>query len=66
VAAQSLAAGRVVTVLDDYALPAQEIHAVYASPRQVPAKVAALIAVLQDFFQGEWWGRGLDDNPPRY
>jgi DNA-binding transcriptional LysR family regulator len=57
VAAQSIAAGRIVTVLDDCALPAQEIHAVYASPKNVPAKVTALVAVLQDFFQGEWWER---------
>lgn len=57
VAAPSLAAGRIVTVLDDCTLPAQEIHAVYASPRQVTAKVTALIAYLQEFFQGSWWGR---------
>jgi DNA-binding transcriptional LysR family regulator len=54
-AAPSLAAGRFFAVLDDDALPAQEILAVYASPKQVPAKVTALIAYLQDFFQGEWW-----------
>jgi DNA-binding transcriptional LysR family regulator len=59
VAGQSVASGRVVSVLDDYTLPAQEIHAVYASPRQVPAKVTALIAYLQDFFQGQWWARRL-------
>jgi DNA-binding transcriptional LysR family regulator len=59
VAGQSVAAGRVVPVLEDYLLPAQEIHAVYASPKQVPAKVTALIAVLQDFFQGEWWVRRM-------
>jgi DNA-binding transcriptional LysR family regulator len=52
--APSLAAVRFVAVLDDDALPAQEIHAVYASPKQVLAKVTALIAYLQDFFQGEW------------
>jgi DNA-binding transcriptional LysR family regulator len=57
VAAASIDARRVVSVLDDYALPAQEIHAVYASPRQVPAKVTTLIAYLQDFFQGPWWTR---------
>jgi len=57
VAGQSIAAGKVVAVLDEYTLPAQEIHAVYASPRQVPAKETALIAYLQDFFQGEWWRR---------
>jgi len=59
VAATSLAEGKVVTVLDDYTLPAQEIHAVYASPRRVPEKVNALIAYLQDFFQGDWWARRL-------
>jgi DNA-binding transcriptional LysR family regulator len=59
VAAASVDARRVVVVLDDYPLAAQEIHAVYASPRQVPAKVTALIAYLQDFFQGPWWKRKL-------
>ena len=59
VAQASLDEGKLVTVLDDYALPAQEINAVYPSPRQVPAKVTALIAFLQDFFQGRWWERRL-------
>jgi DNA-binding transcriptional LysR family regulator len=59
VATAAIADGNVLSVLDDQVLPAQEIHAVYASPRQVPAKVAALIAFLQDFFQGEWWLRRL-------
>jgi DNA-binding transcriptional LysR family regulator len=57
VASTALADGKVATVLDDYALPAQEIHAVYAAPRQVPAKVEALVAFLRDYFQGEWWTR---------
>lgn len=55
VAATSLAQGRVVQVLADHALPAQEIHAVYPGPRQLPAKVNALIAFMQDHFQGAWW-----------
>lgn len=59
VAGESIAAGRVEPVLEDWTLPAQEIHAVYASPKQVPAKVTALIAYLQDFFQGPWWTRRL-------
>jgi DNA-binding transcriptional LysR family regulator len=59
VAAASVETRKVVSLLDDYALPAQEIHAVYASPRQVPAKVTTLIAFLQDFFQGPWWTRKL-------
>lgn len=59
VAQASLAEGKLVTVLDEYVLPAQEINAVYPSPKQVPAKVTALIAFLQDFFQGRWWERRL-------
>lgn len=55
VAATSLAQGKVVKVLADHALPAQEIHAVYPGPKQVPAKVNAFIAFMQDHFQGEWW-----------
>lgn len=55
VAATSLAEGKVVAVLKDYVLPEQEIHAVYTSPKQVPAKVTTLIAFIQDFFHGEWW-----------
>ncbi|HEU0203072.1 MAG TPA: LysR family transcriptional regulator [Burkholderiaceae bacterium] len=59
VAGVSLAEGKVVPVLNDYSLPAQEIHAVFASPRQVPAKVTALIAYLQGCLEGEWWRRRL-------
>ncbi len=59
VATTSIAEGKVVTVLDDFALPAQEIHAVFASPRQVPAKVTTFIAYLQDFFHDQWWTRRL-------
>jgi DNA-binding transcriptional LysR family regulator len=55
VAATSLAQAKVVRVLADHSLPAQEIHAVYPGPKQVPAKVNALIAFMQDHFQGEWW-----------
>lgn len=57
VAATSLADGKVVPVLVDHTLPAQEIHAVYPAPRQVPAKVDALIAFLQDKFHDAWWER---------
>jgi DNA-binding transcriptional LysR family regulator len=57
VAAVSLAEGKVVEVLGDHTLPAQEINAVFASPKQVPAKVTTLIGYLQDFFQGDWWRR---------
>ena len=55
VAHASLARGDIVAVLSDHALPAQEIHAVFPSPKLVPAKVSALIAFLADRFHGEWW-----------
>ena len=43
VASASLAAGEVVTVLEDFSLPGQELHAVFPSPKQVPRKALALI-----------------------
>ena len=57
VAETSLRRGAVVSLLDDWTLPAQEIHAVYPSPRLVPAKVTRFIEWLQGQFNGEWWGR---------
>jgi DNA-binding transcriptional LysR family regulator len=55
VAASSLREGKVTPILNNFTLPAQEIHAVYPSPKQVSSKVSTLIAFLQEFFQGEWW-----------
>ena len=36
-------------------MPAQEIHAVFSSPRLVPAKVSGFVDFLQRHFDGEWW-----------
>lgn len=55
VAGASLASGQVVEVLRGYALPEQEIHAVFPSPKLVPTKVQAFIAFLQGRFGGRWW-----------
>lgn len=57
VAASSLAERHVVTLLDDYVLPAQEIHAVYTSPKQVGNNVRTFIAFVQAFFRADWWTR---------
>ena len=38
-----------------YALPEQEIHAVFPSPKLVPTKVQAFVAFLQGQFGGRWW-----------
>jgi DNA-binding transcriptional LysR family regulator len=47
----------VVPLLEAWSLPAQEIHAVYPSPRMVPLKVSGLVDWLQARFEGEWWAR---------
>jgi DNA-binding transcriptional LysR family regulator len=55
VAAQSLRTGHIKPVLTEFALPNQEIHAVFPSPKLVPAKVNALIEHLQAAFAREDW-----------
>ena len=47
VARESLAAGVVRPVLTDHALPSQEMHAVFPSPKLVPQKVIHFIDHLQ-------------------
>jgi DNA-binding transcriptional LysR family regulator len=64
VAAEFIAAGQLQELMPDHALPDQEIHAVYASPKLVPTKVTALIAFLKERFQPNWWlARGRADLP---
>jgi DNA-binding transcriptional LysR family regulator len=55
VAHESVQAGAVQPVLTDWSLPSQEIHAVFPSPRQVPAKVSGFIAWLQEQIGETWW-----------
>jgi len=57
VARESVADGSLVAVLADHALPAQELHAVFPSPKLVPGKVRGFIDFLQRELQGEWWRR---------
>jgi DNA-binding transcriptional LysR family regulator len=56
VAHDSVRAGAVRPLLQRWTLPAQEIHAVFSSPRLVPTKVSGFVDFLQPLFQGEWWG----------
>jgi len=58
VARESVADGSVRPVLEGYALPVQELHAVYPSPKLVPSKVAAFIAYLQQSLGDRWWENG--------
>jgi DNA-binding transcriptional LysR family regulator len=57
VAHESLKAGAVLPLLERWTLPAQEIHAVYPSPRLVPAKVSGFVDWLQGQFGEDWWTR---------
>lgn len=55
VAHASVQSGAVQPVLTEWSLPSQEIHAVYPSPRQVPAKVSSFIQWLQSRIGETWW-----------
>jgi DNA-binding transcriptional LysR family regulator len=57
VAHASVQAGVVQPLLTGWALPAQEVHAVFPSPRLVPAKVSAFARWLQEQLTGAWWTR---------
>ena len=59
VARESVVEGHIVPVLQDHALPAQEMHAVFPSPKLVPAKVTGFIAWLQQQLDGPWWTRAF-------
>jgi DNA-binding transcriptional LysR family regulator len=59
VARESVADGTVRPILERWALPSQEIHAVYPSPKLVPGKVSAFIEYLRTAMAGTWW------QPPR-
>ena len=55
VARESVAEGRLKPVMTDHALPAQEVHAVFSSPRLVPSKVTSFIDFLQvALAEGGW------------
>lgn len=62
VAHESVRDGAVRPLLAGWALPEQEMHAVFSSPRLVPTKVSGFIDFLQQRFDGEWWA---GDNPTR-
>lgn len=55
VAEESLKTSALTALLTDWTLPVQEIHAVYSSPRLIPAKVSTFIAWLQGAFGEAWW-----------
>ena len=60
VAFRAVQGGRVVPLLTDFALPVQEMHAVFPSPKLLPSKVSSFIAFLQSQFGAEWWQHAGD------
>jgi DNA-binding transcriptional LysR family regulator len=57
VARGAVADGSLQPVMTDHALPAQEVHAVFPSPKLVPQKVTSFIAFLQQALADEGWLR---------
>lgn len=55
VARESVLEQRLRPVMAQHALPAQEVHAVYPSPRLVPQKVTNFIAFMQQALGSEAW-----------
>jgi DNA-binding transcriptional LysR family regulator len=55
VAHDSLRSGAVQPLLERWALPAQEVHAVFPSPKMLPGKVKSLCDFLAPRFAGDWW-----------
>jgi DNA-binding transcriptional LysR family regulator len=58
VAHDSVRDGVLQPLLTDWTLPAQEIHAVFSSPRMVPTKVSGFVDFLLPYFGGDWWAGG--------
>ena len=59
VARESLLDGTVQPVLAGHLLPAQEVHAVFPSPRLVPMKVTSFSTFLQQSLAGDWWRQAI-------
>ena len=55
VAHGSVAAGALQPLLERWQLPAQEVHAVFPSPKMLPSKVKSLCDFLAPRFVGDWW-----------
>mgnify|MGYP000075342567 CR=1 FL=1 len=50
-------------LLRQWTLPAQEIHAVFSSPRLVPTKVSGFVDFLLPHFGGDWWAGAATSQP---
>ena len=52
---EAVKSGALVSLVSGWTLPPQEVHAVYPSPRMVPAKVTGFIEWLQGQMGESWW-----------
>ena len=57
VAFDAVALGAVQPLLTEFALPVQEMNAVFPSPKLVPSKVSSFIVFLQESLGDGWWKR---------
>lgn len=57
VARESINHGGLIPVMTEHMLSAQELNAVFPSPKLVPAKVTAFIGYLQEELAEDWWMR---------
>jgi DNA-binding transcriptional LysR family regulator len=64
VAGTSLDQGKVQPVLGAYALPGQEIHAVFPSPKLLPSRVSAFVEHLKAHFARDDWYAEAGDHAP--
>ncbi len=55
VAHSSITAGAVLPLLEKWALPVQEVHAVFPSPKLLPSKVRSWCDFLAPRFGDGWW-----------
>lgn len=55
VVCETIKSGTLVSLLADWPLPTQEIHAVYPSPRMVPTKVIGFVDWMKEQMSDEWW-----------
>jgi DNA-binding transcriptional LysR family regulator len=64
VAFDSVQRGSVLPLLLQWALPSQEVHAVFPSPKLLPSKVKSLCEFLMPLLNGPWWQGPTSDVLP--
>ncbi|WP_338848625.1 LysR family transcriptional regulator [Massilia sp. W12] len=56
-----IASGRLVTVLDEFAAPGNDIYAVFAQRRHLPLRIRAFVDFLRDTYgRAEYWRRDAE------